>query len=232
MATAHNPPPLLVLVCKRPSPGVGKQRIAAILGKERTAELAERLLACALEDLRSWPHATAISIASEADLPWARAQLPTAEVVAQKGGNLGERISDTCRQLDTVQRPVLLIGSDAPELSSTYLKDCLRALDHADVVLGQAEDGGVVVMGAKTPWPALDSLPWSTAALGAALQAQCENCGLTVAVRPPLCDIDRYDQLDDLAHRIASDERPARRELHRWLTTQMTAESRTRRMSV
>lgn len=44
----------LVLVCKRPAPGVGKQRLTMSLGNEMTQQIATALLACALEDACDW----------------------------------------------------------------------------------------------------------------------------------------------------------------------------------
>ncbi|MEL7310280.1 MAG: DUF2064 domain-containing protein [Pseudomonadota bacterium] len=214
----HNQSPLLVLVCKRPSLGVGKQRIATVFGKAKTVELAKRLLACAFEDLVAWPFATAISVASDKDVQWAQTKVPTAQVLPQSDGNLGERLSDACQRLRVDDQPIMLIGADAPELTLQYLQDCLLAFERADVVLGQAHDGGVVVMGAKTPWPPLHALPWSTAELGSALHAQCSAYGLKVATLPPIADIDRFDQLDGLAQRISNDPRPARQALCHWIT--------------
>jgi glycosyltransferase A (GT-A) superfamily protein (DUF2064 family) len=46
----HDPPPTLVLLCKRPAPGHGKQRLAASLGAERACAVAWALLDCALEE--------------------------------------------------------------------------------------------------------------------------------------------------------------------------------------
>ena len=46
--------PVLVIFCKRPLPGQGKQRIAATLGKDVAYEIASALLQCALEDARAW----------------------------------------------------------------------------------------------------------------------------------------------------------------------------------
>ena len=51
---AEMEPVTLVLVCKRPAPGVGKQRLAARLGSEMTFKIASALLACAVGDACDW----------------------------------------------------------------------------------------------------------------------------------------------------------------------------------
>src|SRR5690606_16475918 len=80
-----------------------------------------------------------------------------------------------------VSRPVF-IGTDCVELDGDYLRQAAGALDAHDVVLGPARDGGVVLMGARTPWPGLGDLPWSTPALGAALHERCRSAGLSMAL--------------------------------------------------
>ena len=53
--------PTLVLVCKRPALGIGKQRLAAKVGQELALQIAEALLACALEDVLAWPGSVVIA---------------------------------------------------------------------------------------------------------------------------------------------------------------------------
>ena len=56
----------------------------------------------------------------------------------------------------------LLIGTDCPTLGVAGLAAAAAALDHADVVLGPAEDGGFVLVGARVP-VRFDGVRWSTA---------------------------------------------------------------------
>ena len=58
----------LVLFCRRPAPGIGKQRLARALGEIRALAIATALLECALEDIADWPGALVISPACEEDL--------------------------------------------------------------------------------------------------------------------------------------------------------------------
>ncbi len=222
MAFDPHQQPVLILMAKRPTPGVGKQRIAHQFGVDRTAKLAQLLWLCALEDVAGWPHERVISVASATDTEWAQSALPSATVIHQPAGNLGERIQHAHQQFHQPGRPILFIGSDAPTLDLVYLNECLKALETFDVVLGQAADGGVVVMGSRAPWPALESLPWSTASLGTALRAACETAGLSLVTREPLEDIDTFDQLAGLPAALANDGRAARRALRDWVSVNLT----------
>src|SRR5579871_3043541 len=93
----------LVLVCKRPGLGIGKQRLAASLGREAANRIAEALLACALEDAQAWPGPVVIAPAHPEDHAWAGALLPQVRpevrIHPQTTGNLGHRLNMLDREL-------------------------------------------------------------------------------------------------------------------------------------
>ena len=213
-----SPLPTLVVFCKRPQHGQGKQRISAVVGAALTAELTGLLLNTALEDAAGWPGPVVISPADEADRGWAE-QLPGKHSVrAQPDGNLGHRLNAIDRQLRSDgTAAVIFIGSDAPLLDPAYLEAARSALESADVVLGPAEDGGVVLMGCRKPWPDLGSLPWSGHDLGKELELICVASGLTVKYLAERNDIDFAHDLPRLYTDLAGDGRPARRRLRDWL---------------
>jgi len=214
-------PDTLVVFCRRPRAGVGKRRIAAELGDLATAELAEHLLAAALEDARAWPGEVVVAPASGDDLEWAAGlPLDAHRVVPQpEGENLGARILHVDRAVRAAGAGrVVTIGSDAPLLAAADYAAARRALEQSDVVLGPASDGGVTLMGARRPWPqTLAGLPWSSGELGAALERACRDAGLSVARLGERPDVDRASDLPGLQAGLAGDERPARRRLRAWL---------------
>ena len=211
--------PTLVVFCRKPAPGAGKQRIAAELGTDFALALANHLLDLAAEDALTWPGPVVISPASAEDVAWAGALLARpARIVPQRDGNLGERLNQVDQEVRGagVER-VLYIGTDAPLLDYAYYARARMALDLADVVLGPAEDGGVTLMGARCPWPDLADLPWSTAGLGEALARRCRSRGRSVQVLAPQYDVDEAHQLNRLRADLGRDVRPARVALRRWL---------------
>ena len=211
--------PSLVVFCRRPEPGVGKQRIAADFGAETAFGLAGHLLATTLEDAAEWPGSVILAPASERDAIWASNLLsrPT-KVVPQPEGNLGHRINTVDKLIRAAghSRPVY-IGSDAPVLDAEYYACTLTAMTQFDVVLGPADDGGVVLMGARHAWPELADLPWSHAELGHALELVCKEADLTVYSLDTRYDIDRGADLPRLYDDLELDSRPARRKLRHWL---------------
>lgn len=76
-----------------------------------------------------------------------------------------------------------------------------------------AQDGGVVLMASRKPWPTLKALPWSTQHLGQALAECCRNSGHSVSLAGELFDIDHQEDLEPLLEALAQDVRPARSKL-------------------
>ena len=203
---------VLVLVCKRPASGIGKQRLAASLGREAANHVAEALLACALEDARDWAGPVVIAPAHPADYGWADALLPQLQprvrILPQATGNLGQRLNLLDHELRSAGLEQLVyIGSDAPALAAADYSAANGALLHYDTVLTPAEDGGVVLMASRHRWPMLSGLPWSTARLGGA-------AGQSVATLTRGFDVDEEGGLFRLVTALRTDPRPARRALH------------------
>lgn len=212
----------LVVFCRRPAPGVGKQRVAAMAGPVVAHGLGERLLAAALEDAATWPGPVALAPAVEADRDWAAGLLArAAEVVPQAEGSLGARLQHVDRVLRAGgHRQLVFIGSDAPLLDVAYYARARIALRQCDVVLGPAEDGGVTLMAARVAWPDIADLPWGSPELAGKLDRRCRSRGLAVRELDCRYDVDDVGILPRLYRDLAPDPRPARRALRDWLDQQ------------
>lgn len=210
----------LVLFCRRPQPGSGKQRLVRDLGRANSLAVACALLECALEDASAWPGRLIVSPACDEDALWARGLLPRRKwVIPQPQGNLGHRINAVDAAVRRRHcRRVLFIGSDAPCMQPDDLAAAAATLEHADVVLIPAADGGVTLMGSRVQWPRLAGLPWSESALGGALERCCQAAGLTVARLSGSFDIDHVADFRLAFEALARDPRPARKRLNELLT--------------
>lgn len=211
--------PTLVLVCKRPTLGFGKQRLAAKLGMEVTHRVAEALLACALEDAYNWSGSIVIAPASAHDHDWAvdlssPAQSPVI-VLPQVSGNLGQRLNVLDSALRSKgMKQLVFIGSDSPGLAQTDYAAVRSALQHDNTVLKPALDGGVVLMASNCPWPELTDLPWSSSSLGESLANSCRDAGHSVATLIEGFDVDEPEDLMKLVAVLSEEQRPARRALY------------------
>ena len=205
------PTATLVLLCKRPALGHSKQRLAAEIGLQPALQIAELLLACALEDLQQWP-ATKVLTPDQAQLQdWAQTLCPQAQVLAQNEGNLGERLNDLDQRLrEQGHRQLLFIGSDCPALQADDFIRVAAMLENTDTVLLGASDGGVVLMASNLPWPDMSQLPWSTGQLGQALAECCQAAGQRVQWAGECFDIDHQQDLLLLTDALHDDPRPAR----------------------
>jgi glycosyltransferase A (GT-A) superfamily protein (DUF2064 family) len=112
--------PCLIIFFRRPKHGIGKRRIARVLGDRITLTLAEHLLATTLEDASHWMGPVYLSPENSDDLDWAHAlKSPCYKVIDQSTGNLGERINAVDRATrNTGNEHLIFIGSDAPVLSA------------------------------------------------------------------------------------------------------------------
>jgi len=83
---------------------------------------------------------------------------------AQAEGDLGRRMDRALRSLPP--GPVVLVGSDIPDLEPCHLVGAFRALGRRDVVFGPAGDGGFWLVGLRHRRVAPDlfrSVRWSSA---------------------------------------------------------------------
>ena len=212
---------VLVLFCKQPRLGYGKQRLAVSIGKARALGVAEALVECALEDALAWNGPFVIAAAAPTEADWARSVALRSEfrdkevaVRIQCAGNLGERIADMDARLRSEgANRIVIMGSDAPALEPSHYERVVTGLTSCDVVLADGTDGGVTLMASRSGWPQLNELPWSTGGLADALSAACTSSGRRVDRFDGGRDLDGQSDIEPLLGRLADDPRPARQAL-------------------
>jgi rSAM/selenodomain-associated transferase 1 len=135
------------------------------------------------------------------DPAWQGVDLSDEVLRADQGeGDLGERMARAVRRVTTggCARPVLLMGTDCPELSAALLKEAARQLAHHDAVMLPVADGGYVLLGLRADCPAVFSdMAWSTPAVAAETLRRLAAQGLSVWLGPTLRDV---DEPADLLH--------------------------------
>jgi glycosyltransferase A (GT-A) superfamily protein (DUF2064 family) len=88
-------------------------------------------------------------------------------------------------------RPVVLIGSDLPELDGGDLVAAFRALQGRSAVLGPACDGGYWLIGLRRPEPlVLAGIAWGTAQVLEQTQWAMARQGLDPALLDSRTDLD------------------------------------------
>ena len=119
------------------------------------------------------------------------------QVYLQQGSNLGERMFSALNESLGNASYCILIGTDCPVMSADYIEQAFDALEQGqDVVIGPAEDGGYVLIGAsrvEACW--FNNIDWgSQRVLEQSRQALISSAANFQQLQP-LWDI---DQLSDL----------------------------------
>jgi rSAM/selenodomain-associated transferase 1 len=193
------------IFAKAPLPGTVKTRLARTIGDVAACDLYRDMLAQTVRRLGAgtgWHTVLAVTPDVAADRPdlWPVA----AERRPQGPGDLGARM---LRVLATARedRPVVIVGSDIPDLDAPHVASAFAALRGGEIVIGPALDGGFWLIGASAPPPAglFDAVRWSTAF---ALSDTLANAaGLRVALLDDrLEDLDDAEGLSRLAGRIGA----------------------------
>ncbi len=200
------PPPLLarcliVVFAKAPVAGYAKTRLIPALGAQGAADLALRLLNHAVEQaLAAGLGGVELCCAPDSRHPafaaWAQHAGP---VLADQGeGDLGQRMARAIERGLTRHAKVLLIGSDAPALDGSVLRNAAAALDSHDAVFVPALDGGYVLVGLRRPARRIfEDMVWSTPRVMQHTRERLAELGLRHAELAPLPDI---DDAADLLH--------------------------------
>jgi rSAM/selenodomain-associated transferase 1 len=203
------------MLARWPAPGRCKSRLVPGVGRRRAAAIQARLtqhgLAAAAEARRAMaapggdgrPGTGLRRVLATSGLGpgaagrWGR-RLAIDRVVDQGPGSLGLRMQ---RQMRRGWREgaaaVVLIGSDLPELAADDLLAAFRALEHSDLVLGPAGDGGYWLIGRRRATPQVFSgIDWgSDRVLDQTLQ-QAHWAGLGTTLLAERHDLDRPADLD------------------------------------
>jgi len=207
----------IAIFVKTPSLSPLKTRLAATIGQDKAHEFYQLSLDAICETLTSVDIIPYWAIAEEEGLNdpvWGNyACLHTGE------GNLGVRQYHIYESLLNKHDQVLLIGSDAPQLSSEIIQRTITVLDEGrEFVIGPAHDGGYYLFGGTqtTDRAAWEDTPWSANdtrdKLINALPSQ-------VAMLDFLTDIDMQDDLRHLSDEMPASMNAAQSKLLEWMDT-------------
>lgn len=188
----------LFIMVKEPRAGRVKTRLGRDIGMTRAAwwfRHQTRRLICRLGRDPRWQTVLAVSPDVEGmqsriwpgDLPrWPQGQ-----------GDLGHRMGAIFR--DAPKGPVVIIGADIPNITSSLIEKAFRALGDHDAVFGPSPDGGYWLIGLKrgaraVPAHLFKGVRWSTMHALADTKATLGNA--RVAIIDTLRDVDIVGDID------------------------------------
>jgi len=179
------------LMLKAPRPGFVKTRLARDLGDDE-ATAAYRLLVEA--QMRALPAAWDVRVAFAPDnaaaemREWLGSGL---NYFPQCDGDLGDRLTHAAQ---TIPGPLIFLGGDCPELTTSRLEAAATELESADIVIWPALDGGYCLLGIKKLIPEIfQEIAWGTETVFRETLARIPT-GLSVRQMSPA-----LEDVDDLA---------------------------------
>jgi uncharacterized protein len=204
MESSELPPESLrvAVFAKAPVAGAVKTRLAPVLGLAGAARLhawlVHRALEAALEaasgDVELW-------CAPDESHPFF-AECAAAHGVrlrAQRGDDLGARMSDAFATAHREGAALVLVGSDCPALGAAAIAEAARALDRHAAAIAPAEDGGYGLIALARPCPQLfEGIAWGTATVMAETRRRLDAAAIAWRELARTWDVDRPEDYERL----------------------------------
>lgn len=190
---------LLIQFAKEPVAGKVKTRMMPALTAQEAMALHSELVrwvATMLVRSELGPVQLAVAGSLQHDVFLQCLEAGVTECVAQRGVDLGERMYLALNSALVEYTKVLLVGSDCPAMNVAYLQEAVAALDEVPVVLGAANDGGYVLIGATAINASVfKEVTWGGGDVLAQTRANLERSATPFVILEPLQDIDRPEDL-------------------------------------
>lgn len=193
--------PVVGLFAKEPVAGQVKTRLTPPLSAAQACRLYQVALQETVAQLLAAGTPVVICYAGQRD--WFSANFPDLPLLAQAGDDLGVRMSNAVQALFAAGGgPVLLAGSDSPDLPIALVRQAVIQLQDADVTMVPCPDGGYAIVGMRRPTTALFAeIPWSTSRVLEATRQRCRKLGLTYHETQSWEDLDELADLQRLVAR-------------------------------
>jgi rSAM/selenodomain-associated transferase 1 len=188
-------------MAKAPIPGTVKTRLAPPLTLEQAAGLSRALLLDQLEHLTELEDAELyVAFAPSDAMSLVAGMVPAGyRCFAQRGGELGERMSQVFTELRRRgHRSLIMIGSDLPPvpLDTFHLGFAQLSAGEKRVVLGPSLDGGYYLVGMNQPVPEVFSgMTWSHDQVLAETVQRLTRLGIDFTLLPQWFDVDKVSDI-------------------------------------
>ena len=193
--------PVIGLFAKQPVPGQVKTRLTPPLSADQACQLYRTALQEMVIRLLAAGLPLVICYAGRRD--WFSKNFPALPLLAQTGDGLGARLSNAVLALFAAGAgPVLMAGSDSPDLPVSLVEEVLVQLQEKDVATIPCQDGGYAVVGMRQPTTKLfDEIPWSTCGVLEATRQRSRQLGLSYYETEAWDDMDEFADLQRLVAR-------------------------------
>ena len=190
---------VLIVFLKDPRPGAVKTRLAREIGDSLATRLYRALAEAEVHGTtpRGEAYSRLFFFAPPGAGPSIAQWFPGETLLPQSGGDLGQRMAAAFAEaFARGARRVCIIGTDVPWVDRALVADALQSLDHHDLVLGPAHDGGYYLLATDRARPELFAgIAWSTPSVLATTAERAGALGLSVRLLSVLPDIDTTEDL-------------------------------------
>lgn len=181
----------LIIFVRKPEEGKVKTRLAATIGASAALHIYKRLLAHTFNVSAAVKANKFIFYAGEVvehDI-WTQ---PGYVKLLQQESHLGNRMQTAFDHvLKQGYKQVIIIGSDCPYLTADDVEKAFTQLEHQDVVIGPAADGGYYLLGMQQLHSSLFiNKQWSTNTVFKDTILSLQQAQLSYSVLPTLSDVD------------------------------------------
>lgn len=153
----------LVIMVKEPCAGQVKSRLAKDIGPARAASIYRHISALIIRRLACDPRWRTVLAVSPDSAVNTKFWPPDIARVPQGKGDLGARMQ---RVLNTTKPgPVVVIGSDIPDIGARHIAASFACLGHREIVIGPSQDGGYWLIGCaqtQKKQALFNNIRWST----------------------------------------------------------------------
>ena len=174
-------------MARYPTLGRVKTRLAREIGRAGALRVYQRLLDHHMREFRHAPF--------EVEWRYTPARAPFRNLVPgampQPGGGLGQRMKRIFEEsFARGYRRVVMIGTDAPEMSRATVRRAFGHLHNHAAVFQPTHDGGYALIGLAAMLDVFSGIAWSTDRVMAKSRARLEESGVSFAELPPTFDVD------------------------------------------
>ncbi len=168
---SDSPAPYAVLIfSKAPVSGEVKTRLAKDIGSEAALNVYKAMLkticqklSCSSTNEIVWD--CYLSASKDLDHPFFSELISDygLNTHLQSGGDLGKKMQTAMSDLLNHYEKVVIVGGDAISISAEMIEAVFQALDHSDVSLVPAQDGGYIAIAVKKTHPEMfQNIEWGT----------------------------------------------------------------------
>jgi len=148
----------LYVFAKAPAMGKAKTRLAADIGKVHAHRLYRTMLSAVIGQVQD-PRWETVIMATPAQAIGTVPEWTGLRQIPQVNGSLSPRLAAVFRD----KGPIIVIGTDCPQVTRNDIADGFKALKKYNAVFGPADDGGFWLMGMNAPVRSdiFDNVRWS-----------------------------------------------------------------------